>query len=311
MINQTLDIVIVNWNSPVLLESCITSIYQSINSLPGKLIVVDNSDEENTLDLTHSQPTIEYRHSQKNLGFGGGCNLGAALGQAEFILFLNPDIAFYPDTLKKLIAFLNSQRLPQDVGIVGVQLIGQDGSVQKNIARFPHFAHLFPRMLALDRVFPRIFPPHYVKNMAYDQTQIVDQVPGAFFLVRRTLFQQLGGFDERFFMYYEDVDFSYRAYLNGWKILYLAEIKVAHQGGGTTENISDKRLFYLLRSRVLYIKKHDGYIPSVLVILGTLLFEFLARCISALIHLSKNELYATIKADVLFLHALPELLRRE
>ena len=166
-------------------------------------------------------------------------------------------------------------------------------------------------MLALDRVFPHIFPPHYVKNMAYDQTQIVDQVPGAFFLVRRTLFQQLGGFDERFFMYYEDVDFSYRASVNGWKTLYLAEIAVAHQGGGTTENISDKRLFYLLQSRVLYIKKHYGYLQSVFVLLGTLIFEFLARCIRAVIHCSKSELYATIKAYSMFLHAFPELLRRE
>jgi len=84
-----------------------------------------------------------------------------------------------------------------------------------------------------------------------------------------------------------------------------------HQGGGTTENISDKRLFYLLRSRVLYIKKHDGYISSIFVILGTLLFEFFARCISAVIHLSKHELYATIKTYGMFLHAFPELLRKE
>jgi len=311
MKGQILDIVIVNWNSPELLESCIASIKRSTIVLPGKLIVVDNSDDKNLVDLTHSQPAIKYRHPQKNLGFGGGCNLGAALGQAEFILFLNPDIAFYPDTLKKLIAFLTSRRLLPDVGIVGAQLIGQDGSVQKNVARSPIFAHLFPRMLALDRVFPRIFPPHYDKHIDYGQNQIVDQVPGAFFLVRRTVFHQMGGFDERFFMYYEDVDFSYRASVNGWKTLYLAEIAVVHQGGGTTENISDKRLFYLLRSRVLYIKKHNGYISSIFVILGTLFLEFFARCISALIHLSKYELYTTIKAYGMFLHAFPELLKKE
>jgi hypothetical protein len=310
MMDQILDIVIVNWNSPILLESCIASIQRSNIIFPGKLIVVDNSDEKKSLDVNHSHQIIECIKPDKNLGFGGGCNLGAAQGQAEFILFLNPDIYFYPATLQKLIAFLTSKRLPENVGIVGVQLIGQDGLVQKNVARCPRFAHLFPRMLALDRAFPHIFPSHYDKTMPYDQNHIVDQVPGAFFLVRRTLFQQLGGFDERFFMYYEDVDFSYRASLSGWKTLYLAEIAVAHQGGGATESIIDKRLFYVLRSRVLYTKKHYGYIKSVLVMLGILLLEFWARCLRAIIHGSKSELYATIKAYAMFLHGLPELLRR-
>lgn len=308
MMEQILDIVIVAWNSPALLESCLDSIQGSEIALPGKLIVIDNSDRENISSLPPNKSII-YERPPKNLGFGGGCNLGAIQGQARFILFLNPDILFHSDTLQNLIVFLSSDQLLSDIGIMGVQLRDHDGSVQKNVARFPRFSHLFPRMLGLDRVLPSIFLSHYDRKMDYQKTQIVEQVPGAFFLVRRSVFKQLGGFDERFFMYYEDVDFSYRALACGWKTLYLAEISVSHQGGGTTQTITDKRLFYSLRSRVLYFRKHGNVYQAIFVVLGILLLEFWARLIKALVQGKLQEATSTLKAYGLFINAIPGLFK--
>ena len=253
---------------------------------------------------------IHIYQPSENLGFGGGCNLGSRQSQAKFLLFLNPDIQFLPDSLKKLVDFLNSPELSPETGIIGAQLLNPDGSYQKNVARFPRFKALLPRMAGLDRLCPCIFKPHYVKDLDYTKNQLVDQVPGAFFLVRRSCFEQLGGFDERFFLYYEDVDFSYRAHLAGWKAQYLADVKVIHSGGGTTESIKDKRLFYSLRSRTLYAGKHFGRWQALAVIAAILTIEFLSRCARAVLHLSLGELTATLKGFGLFMRSLPEILKK-
>ncbi|HAF61142.1 MAG TPA: glycosyltransferase family 2 protein [Anaerolineaceae bacterium] len=310
--NKTLlDIVIINWNSADLLQNCVASIRTSSIALPGELIVVDNGKKEQKVDDLANQYSFTLLRPEKNLGFGRGCNQGAALGKADFILFLNPDILLFPDTLQNLTTFLSSDNLPADVGIMGVQLIGRDGNIQKNVARFPQCKHLYPRMLALDRLFPKAFPPHYVKTIDYGKTQIVDQVPGAFFLIRRIVFSELHGFDERFFMYYEDVDLSYRAFQQDWKTIYLSEISVMHAGGGATDRIQGKRLFYLLRSRAMYVRKHFGLCNAILVILATLCLEFLARIIRALFHLSPKEIWITISAHALFFINIPAIVRNK
>ena len=307
--NNILDIVIINWNSGDLLNKCVASIQSANIAVPGKLIVVDNGSSDKSVEPIPYQHEVQLIKSGRNLGFGGGCNLGAAQGKAPFILFLNPDIRFDPDTLEKLLSFITSDQLAEDIGIIGVQLIGRDGQVQKNIACFPRYHHLFPRMLGLDRVFPGMFKPHYLKEKDYSQTQLVDQVPGAFFLVKRALFERLGGCDECFFMYYEDVDFSYRAHLAGWNTLYLAEISVQHLGGGSTEQIKGRRLFYSLRSRVLYVGKQFGQIRAAVLIFGILILEFPARLLRGLIHFSLDELSAIIRAMGLFLGNLLEIIR--
>lgn len=305
-----LDIVIVNWNSRPQLTACLRSL--SKRGLPkgASIVVVDNSlQSESPEDISGALP-FTILHPEKNLGFGAGCNLGASQGKAPFILFLNPDILFPPGSIKKLIAYIQADNLPDNTGIIGVQLLNPDGSIQKNVARLPMFKHLFPRMLGLDRAFPQLFKPHYIKDMDYSQNQLVDQVPGAFFLVRRELFETLGGFDEHFFMYYEDVDFSYRARLAGWDTLYLAEISVQHVGGGTTEHIKGRRLFYSLRSRVLYAEVHFGRVCAIALIFGILVLEFPARLLHALLHFSLDELSTTIEALGLFLVNLLEVVRK-
>jgi GT2 family glycosyltransferase len=119
----------------------------------------------------------------------------------------------------------------------------------------------------------------------------------------------MGGFDERFFMYYEDVDLSFRAHLAGWKSVYLADIAVKHLGGGTTASIQGRRLFYSMRSRVIYIGKHFGGLKAGLVLLGILLLEFPVRMILSLLRLSFVDLLNTIKALGLLLINLPAMFK--
>lgn len=293
---ELLDIVIINWNSTSQLQSCLNSFIQACKPEDVSIVVVDNSANVNDIE---EFPFVRLLNPEKNLGFGRGCNLGAAQGKAPFILFLNPDIYFFSDTLTKLLAFLKLDKMPDSVGILGVQLVNSDGSVQKNVARFPEFKDLFPRMLGLDRLFPRLFKSHYVRDMDYTRTQFVDQVPGAFFLIKRPVFEQMGGFDERFFMYYEDVDLSYRAQIAGWDTLYLPAIKVTHSGGGTTDVIKATRLFYVLRSKILFVRKHFGRAPMVFLTVGIYTLELIGRISNAILKLSGEKLLNTIKAYVM------------
>ena len=156
-----------------------------------------------------------------NRGFGAACNQGAAGSDADFLLFLNPDTRLMPGSLAEPVRYLRSPE-HETVGIVGIQLFDADGHVARNTARAPTAWSMVGNSVGLDRLMPRLFPPHFVTEWAHDETRPVDQVMGAFFLVRRSVFEALGGFDERFFVYYEDLDFSVRARAHGWSSVYLA-----------------------------------------------------------------------------------------
>jgi len=134
-----------------------------------------------------------------------------------------------------------------------------------------------------------------MKDWNHSETREVDQVIGAFFLVKRKVFDALRGFDERFFVYYEEVDFSYRAKKAGWGSLYLAEARAFHSGGGTSEQVKARRLFYSLRSRLLYAVKHFSPDGGVMVLLATLLFEPISRCALALWRHSWPSLKETVQ----------------
>jgi len=115
------------------------------------------------------------------------------------------------------------------------------------------------------------------------ETRQVDQVIGAFFLVRRSVFEELQGFDERFFVYFEEVDFSRRAQQKGWQSFYLADTQAFHAGGGTSGQVKAKRLFYSLRSRTLYSFKHFSLVNAVTVLLATLCAELFSRSLLAIV----------------------------
>jgi GT2 family glycosyltransferase len=135
--------------------------------------------------------------------------------------------------------------------------------------------------LGLDRLLPKIFPPHFATDWAHDETRAVDQVMGAFFFVRRAVFEALGGFDERFFVYYEDLDFAVRARARGWSSLYLASAQAFHQGQGTTQGATERRLFYFCRSKILFALRFFSPAGAFAAIAVTLTLEPLARILAS------------------------------
>jgi GT2 family glycosyltransferase len=195
----------------------------------------------------------------------------------------------------------------QKLGIVGIQLIDKGGLIQRNTARFPTPRSLAQQMIGLDRVWPRHFPGYFNTDWDHRDSREVDQVPGAFFLLPRRVFEELGGFDERFFMYFEDMDLAFRAMKAGWKTYYLASVNAFHQGGGTTEQVRANRLFYLLSSRILYVAKHFGRAAALEILLLCLTGEFTARIFWSIFHGSRQAVWETITGYKKFYASLPRL----
>ena len=289
--DSKVSIIIVNWNAGPQLKTCVDSILQFGGKLVDKIIVVDNASVDGSEVPMETISKVTLIRAGENLGFGKACNLGAKSANSKYLLFLNPDTALFENTLTKVVHFMEKPA-NKTIGICGVQLIDEQGLVARSCARFPSAHTLLAHALGIDRFFRSL--GHFMKEWNHLANRHVDQVIGAFFLVRRGLFDLLQGFDERFFVYYEEVDFSYRAYQTGCQSYYLADAHAFHAGGGTSNQVKGKRLFYSLRSRLLYAFKHFTLSAELIVLLTTLLIEPIARSVWALGRRSRSGFYETL-----------------
>jgi len=277
--SNNVDIIVVNWNAGHQLYDCISSIQKNGMPYVANTIVVDNGSTDGSENTINNIPNVKVIRTGINLGFAKACNLGAQYSKSEFLLFFNPDAALYSDTLTKALAFMQDP-INAQVGICGVQLLDEFGHISKSCTRFPSAMGFVFHAMAIDRLIPKL--GHFMSEWDHNQTRQVDQVIGAFFLVRRVVFEALKGFDERFFVYLEDLDFSLRANNVGWDSVYLADAQAFHAGGGTSNQVKALRLLYILRSRLLYAFKHFSLIGACLVLLSTLLIEPISRSALAL-----------------------------
>jgi GT2 family glycosyltransferase len=305
-----LDIVIVNWNSGVQLQDAITSIAKFGVRRVNKLIVVDNNSSDDSLMMVEANGTdlpfpLRIIRNLANLGFGAACNQGASQADSEFLLFLNPDTVLFEDTLSKALTYMQDPANTR-VGICGVQLLDVQTRISRSCSQFPSARRFIAQAMGLDRVFPKL--GHFMTEWDHRETREVDQVMGAFFLVRRAVFVALGGFDERFFVYFEEVDFSRRARDRGWRSVYLASAQIFHAGGGTSRQVKARRLFYSLRSRLLYAFKHFSWAGAMPVMFATLLVEPISRSVLALLHSSWSGLNETWAAYGMLWRWLPQWL---
>ncbi len=293
-----LDIVIVNWNAGKFLRRCVDSIEKTDrgNFRLSNVFIVDNASSDGSADGIESEVlNITVIKNERNLGYAAAANQGGFVGKGDYVLFLNPDVELFENSLSVAIEFMEKKDYER-VGIAGIKLLDENGRVWRSCVRFPTFRSFCVRSLGLDKIAPRFFRSYFMTDWAHDETRFVDHVIGAFFLVRRTLFESLNGFDERFFVYFEDLDFSLRASKSNWKTVYIAETSAFHKGGGTSEKVKDIRLFYSLKSRLLYASKHFKKPFIVLVYLCTLLLEPIAREVFNLLRGSISDFGETFKA---------------
>jgi GT2 family glycosyltransferase len=288
------DIVIVNWNSGRQLRECLASIAQTARDRVRRVIVVDNASADDSLAFSaESNLPLQVIRNRENRGFAAACNQGAASGQARFVLFLNPDARLEARSLTAPLAFL-AEPEQADVGICGIQLLDEHNHVSRSCSRLPTAGMLISQALGLNRLLPRWFPGQAMTEWDHAATRTVDEVMGAFFFMRRSAFERLGGFDERFFVYFEEVDLSLRAREAGWRTVYLADAQAFHLGGGVSDQVKAHRLAYSLHSRLLYVVKHFSTLDSSMVAAATLLIEPWTRLAWAALRLAPREIGETL-----------------
>jgi len=288
----SLGIVIVNWNTGELLKSCLNSLLKcKDNSYTlDKIIIVDNnSTDRSHKNIPDNMNTIKLIQNSDNLGFGKACNQGAQFLETDYILFLNPDTECSELSLDSAISFMNMPT-NNNIGICGTALYSENNAFSSSCSRFPYPLFYLYEAIGLTRILPSICKPLLLSENECISSNYVDQVIGAFFLVRKSLFKRLDGFDEQFFVYFEEVDFSYRAKELGYHSYFLSNIYNYHLGGGSSSSVIGKRLFYSLSSRLKYAKKHFSISKYMFIFMVTFLLESFSRVLYALIRLNKAEI---------------------
>ena len=294
----TVDIIIVNWNSRELLGRCLMSISTLAreHSHISEVIVVDNASSDGSADsLPDCNCRLSVTRNRENAGFAAACNQGAALGRGAYILFLNPDTEMRPGVLER--AMRAYDECGTDVpSAIGVQLITGSGDVARSCARFPTPTRIILTSIGVTKLWPAVFTPQLMSDWDHLSSRRVDQVIGAFFLVRRRDFEFARGFDERFFVYYEEVDYCKRWSSVGRSCLYLADVRLIHHEHGSSRHVVDIALFYSLRSRLLYAGKHFGIAGRIGAYVGALLVEPFSRLAKAMLAGRQDGMTATMSA---------------
>jgi GT2 family glycosyltransferase len=294
----SIHIVIVNWNTGDYLRHCLQSIAladgDDVNV--ARVTVIDNaSTDGSAADFDDLGLALELVHNRRNIGFAAACNQGAAGSEADYLLFLNPDTRVFPETLAVVTGFMDSEQAAR-IGICGGQVLDPAEGPAISCARFPTLPVLFGKMTRLSVVLPRFFPSHHLTPAETRHSGLVDQVIGAFFLVRRELFIRLDGFDTRYFIYYEEVDFARRALQLGFRSYFLKEARILHSGSISAGQVRDVRLYHSLRSRNAYARRHWPRWQAILLAVLTLGVELPARLTMALLRRSWSDFSATVSA---------------
>jgi hypothetical protein len=256
MAQPDLSVCIVNWNTRQDLEEAIASVLASDPGLNLEVIVLDNASTDDSADMVRNRfPGVKLLESAENLGFARGYNRAAREASGRHLLVLNPDTVVRMGALRRLVEFMDSQ---PDAGAAGPRLLNPDGTLQFSCRHFPTPMAAILRNTFLGRLLPRnrFTRSYLMADWDHTTAQPVDWVSGAAICIRRETWERVGGFDERFFMYAEDIDWCLRAQQAGWTVYYVPDAVIVHRIGRS----SDQRPFPMVvefhRSMARFYRKH-------------------------------------------------------
>ncbi|MBN2003328.1 MAG: glycosyltransferase family 2 protein [Anaerolineae bacterium] len=254
----TLSVIIVSWNVRDLLRRALTSVYASWGERPGlEVIVVDNASQDDSVAMVRQEfPQVHLIVNSQNHGYGAANNRGLAIASGEFVLVLNPDIEALDDALPRLVSCAQAQ---PDAGMLGPHLLWPDGKTQSSRRRFPTLPVLFLESTWYEALAPRkLLQRYYVQDQTDTASQDVDWITGAAMLTRRAVIASVGGFDEGFFMYSEELDWCRRVKEAGWRVSYCPDAHIVHHEGKSSEQVVAARHIYFQSSKVYYTRKYHG-----------------------------------------------------
>jgi N-acetylglucosaminyl-diphospho-decaprenol L-rhamnosyltransferase len=255
-----LTIVIVSWNVGELLRRCLQSILAT--ELDVEVVVVDNASIDGSPEMVRAAfPQVRLIANDENRGFTAANNQGLAVAQGRCLLLLNPDTEVVADALATMVRYLEAH---PTVGALGPRLLFPDGRQQPSRRRFPTLATALVESTVIQEWWAenRILRRYYMADTPDDAIQPVDWVVGACLLVRRDVYGQVGGLDEGFFMYSEELDWCKRIKDAGWEVVYLPTATVIHHEGKSSEQVVPARHIRFQTSKVRYFRKHHGWLQA-------------------------------------------------
>lgn len=254
-----LSIVIINYNTKNLTKNCIQSIIESIQYVSYEIIVVDNSSKQSERyePLTEQKNIVRLFSNVANNGFGAACNFGAKRSNGDYLLFLNSDTLVKEDAIDKCIEYLKNHK---NVGALGVRTLLPNGDLDHGCKRgFPTPASSLYYFMGLDKKYPKSkkYGAYRQTFVNEHQTSEVDAVSGSFMIVPKSVYKEVSGFDEDYFMYGEDIDLCYRIKSKDYSIVYFADAYIIHlrgQSGLSTK--SDYVVYHFYDAMKIFYKKH-------------------------------------------------------
>jgi|CXWK01.1.fsa_nt_gi N-acetylglucosaminyl-diphospho-decaprenol L-rhamnosyltransferase len=251
-----LSVIIVNWNVRDLLRECLRSIEAGKGGLSLEIIVVDSASSDDSVAMVRSEfPSVHLIACTENVGFPRGNNLGLQEARGDYLLLLNPDTVIVDDALAVLVSYLQAN---PDVGVVGPQLLNLDGSVQSSRRRFPTAATGFFESTWLEGLAPGILRRYYALDLPDAATADVDWLTGACIMVPRSTYEAVGGMDEGYFMYSEELDWCRRIKESGRRVVYYPAAQVIHHVGKSSEQAVTARHINFNQAKLRYFRKYHG-----------------------------------------------------
>jgi len=247
---------IVTWNSASTIDPCL----KSLEKTGTETFVVDNNSSDDTVNKAEKYPWVKLIKNESNLGFATANNIALKKVRSEFVFLLNPDAKLVNDALEKMVEFMKQNK---EVGILGPRLLNADGSIQKEITPFPTLMNQILILLRLHRVpwFNELVYPNY----DYNKIQEAEHLMGSALLIRKEVFEKVGGFDENFFLWFEETDFEKRAKKAGFKIVYYPKAVVHHLRSASVKKINPLgRQTIWNKSLRYFFKKHKSKLEQLL-----------------------------------------------
>ncbi len=279
-----LSVIILNYNVRYFLEQSVQSVLDATQKIDAEIIVVDNASVDDSCKMIRERfPKVTLIENKTNVGFPKGNNQGVAIAKGEYICILNPDTVVSDDTFEQVLSFADKQ---QKLGILGVKLIDGTGNFLPESKRgVPTPWVAFTKFSGLYKIFPKMCGKYYALRLHEDETGEIDILVGAFMLMKRSVYNEVKGFDEDCFMYSDDIDISYSIKKLGLKNIYYPKVSVIHYKGEST----NKDELFLIRFReamTFFYKKHFkiGQLFNLVLQFGVKLFS-----LAKLFRLQKSE----------------------
>jgi GT2 family glycosyltransferase len=280
------SIVIVTWNGKKYALECLDSL--RLLRLELEVIVVDNASTDGTPDaIRETYPEVKLIQNSENLGFAKANNIGMAKATSDILCLVNSDVVVRPGCLENMVEFM---RANPSVGVLGPKMLSPTGGVGQSVNKFPTVWNYFCFALGLHFLMPnsKVFGGYILAAYPYNKTEDVEVLTGWFWMIPRAALEQVGGLDEQFFMYGEDLDWCYRFHQSGWRLVFFAEAEALHYGAASSGQAPSRFYVEMIKANLQYFRKHHGWLGGVGFLAATSIHELLRVILYGVMYVSRQ-----------------------